>query len=50
MSDVEWPALILVFGGVLIAQGWRWYRQRRAAMSSDKLLADVPKGKDAFRR
>jgi hypothetical protein len=50
MSYVEWLALILVFGGLLIALGLPWYRKRRAAKSADKLLADVLKGKDAFRR
>lgn len=50
MSDMEWPALILVFGGLLIALGLRGYRKHRAAKSADKLLADVLKGKDAFRR
>jgi hypothetical protein len=49
MSDVEWLAVIMS-GSLLIALGWRWYRQRRAAKSADKLLADVLKGKDAFRR
>ena len=28
----------------------KWWRQRRAAKLADKLLADVIKGKDAFRR
>ena len=50
MSDGEWLTLILVFGGLLIALGRRWYRQRYAAKSADKLLADVLKSKDAFRR
>jgi|CXWL01.1.fsa_nt_gi uncharacterized membrane protein len=49
MSDVEWLAVIMS-GSLLIAFGWRWYRRRRAAKSADKLLADVLKGKDAFRR
>lgn len=49
MSDVEW-LVVLVSGGLLIAFGWRWYRRRRAAKSADKLLADVLKGKDAFRQ
>ena len=50
MSDLEWLALILVFGGLLTVLGLRWYRQRCAAKSADKLLADVLKSKDAFRR
>jgi hypothetical protein len=28
----------------------RWWRHRRAAKLADKLLADIIKGKDAFRR
>jgi hypothetical protein len=28
----------------------KWWRNRRAAKLADKLLADVIKGKDAFRR
>jgi len=28
----------------------RWWRHRRAAKLADKLLADVIKGKDSFRR
>lgn len=50
MSDGEWLAFILVFCGLLITLGERWYRQRCAAKLADKLLADVLKSKDAFRR
>jgi len=50
MSDLEWVALVLALGGLVIALGWRWYRHHRAARSADKLLIDVLKGKDAFRR
>jgi len=49
MSDVEWLAMMLGFC-CLIAVGWRWYRKRRAAKAADKLLVEVLKGKDAFRR
>ena len=49
MVDVEW-LIVMVFGGLLIALGWKWYRQRRAAKSADKLLDDVLRAKDAFRR
>ncbi len=50
MTDVEWLPLILVLGGLLITLGLRWYRKRRAAKAADRLLAEVLKGKDAFRR
>jgi hypothetical protein len=50
MSDMEWLPLILVLCGLLIVLGRRWYRQRYAAKAADKLLADVLKSKDAFRR
>ena len=47
---MAWLAVAIVISGPLFALGWRWYRQRCAAKSADKLLADVLKGKDAFRR
>lgn len=50
MSDVEWLGAVLLIGGALFPFGWRWYRRRRAANAADRLLADVLKGKDAFRR
>jgi hypothetical protein len=50
MSDVKWLAVVLIFSGLLIALGRRWSRQRYAAKSADKLLAEVLKSKDAFRR
>ncbi len=34
----------------VIDLGRRWYRRRVAARLADKMLADVIKGKDAFRR
>ena len=50
MGDLEWLALILLLGILLFPFGRRWYRQRRAAKSADRLLAEVVRGKDAFRR
>lgn len=50
MNDGEWLAFILVFCGLLVVLGRQWYRQHYAAKSADKLLADVLKAKDAFRR
>ena len=43
--------LILTLGTILIyAIVLKWWRRRRAAKLADELLADVIKGKDAFRR
>jgi hypothetical protein len=43
--------LLLTLGTIVI---WviiiRWWRYRRAAKLADKLLAEVIRGKDAFRR
>ena len=50
MGDVAWVLLIVVVGAVMVEFGRRWYRWRVAAKLADKLLADVVKGKDAFRR
>ncbi len=50
MSDSAWMVLVVVTGGVLAMLGRQWYRRRVAAKLADKLLADVVKGKDGFRR
>ncbi len=50
MSDSAWMVLVAVTGGVLAILGRQWYRRRVAAKLADKLLADVVKGKDGFRR
>ncbi len=50
MSDLEWLGVVLLIGGALFPFAWRWYRRRRTAKAADQLLADVLKGKDAFRR
>jgi hypothetical protein len=50
MGDIEWLAFIFILGILLFPLGRRWYRRRSIAKSADKLLADVVKGKDAFRR
>ena len=43
--------LILTLCTILVyAIVQKWWRNRRAAKLADKLLADVIKGKDAFRR
>jgi len=42
---------ILTLTTILIyTMGQKWWRHRRAAKLADKLLADVIKDKDAFRR
>ena len=50
MGDLLLWSLIIVAGAVLLELGLRWYRRRVASRLADKLLADVVKGKDAFRR
>lgn len=43
--------LLLVLGTIVTyAITIRWWRHRRAAKLADKLLAEVIRGKDAFRR
>jgi len=43
--------LLLTLGTIVIwALTLRWWRYRRAAKLADKLLAEVIRGKDAFRR
>ncbi|MCA9461867.1 MAG: hypothetical protein R3B83_09850 [Nitrospirales bacterium] len=50
MDDVS-VGIILVLGTVVTSLiGLRWWRHRRAGKLADKLLAEVIKGKDAFRR
>lgn len=50
MEDTGWPLLIVAAAVLVIGLGRRWYRRRVAAKLADKMLADVVKGKDAFRR
>ena len=50
MDDLS-TGLILVLGTIITYLiGLRWWRYRRAGKLADKLLAEVIKGKDAFRR
>ncbi len=43
--------ILIALGTILVYMiGLRWWRRRRAGKLADKLLADVVKGKDAFRR
>jgi hypothetical protein len=50
MGDVGWALLIVAAGGFVVELGRRWYRRTVAARLADKMLSDVVKGKDAFRR
>jgi len=50
MDDTGWALLMIAAGAGLAELGRRWYRRRVAARLADKLLRDVVKGKDAFRR
>jgi hypothetical protein len=50
MGDTGWLLLVLAIAVVLIEVGRRWYRRRIAARLADKMLADVLKAKDGFRR
>jgi hypothetical protein len=50
MGDVGWILLAIVISGWMVELVRRWYRRRVAAKLADKMLADVVKGKDAFRR
>jgi len=50
MDDTGWALLMIAAGAVVAELGRRWYRRRVAARLADKLLRDVVKGKDAFRR
>jgi hypothetical protein len=50
MEDTGLMLLIVGAGAFLVKLGCRWYRRRVAVRLADTLLADVVKGKDAFRR
>lgn len=50
MDDTGWALIMIVAGACVVELGRRWYRRRVAARLADKLLRDVVKGKDAFRR
>ncbi|MDH3505202.1 MAG: hypothetical protein OEM58_11830 [Nitrospirota bacterium] len=50
MDNVTTGLLLAVSTIVIYAITIRWWRHRRAAKLADKLLAEVIRGKDAFRR
>jgi hypothetical protein len=50
MDDMSWMIFILVGGVVLWVVIHHRYRRWKAGKLADKVLEDVIKGKDAFRR
>lgn len=50
MDGITTGLLLTLVTVVLYAIISRWWRYRRAAKLADKLLAEVIRGKDAFRR
>ncbi len=48
--DAGWTLVIVVIGVIFIGLGRHWYRRWVAAKLADKVLSDVVKAKDAFRR
>ena len=50
MDDTIWMILIGIGGVVLWLVIHQWYRRRKAGKLADKMLEDVVKGKDDFRR
>ncbi len=50
MSDSEWQLSMAAVVGILLTIVHRLYRKRVRAKQADKLLSDVVKGMDSFRR
>ena len=50
MEGLSTLLMILLIAVVVYLVCLRWWRNRRAAKLADKLLADVIKSKDSFRR
>ena len=50
MDDTDWMVLIGIGGVVLWLVAHQRYRRWKAGKLADKMLDDVIKGKDAFRR
>ncbi|NKB82351.1 MAG: hypothetical protein GKS05_10780 [Nitrospirales bacterium] len=48
--DMAWGILLVVIGVGAYMLGVRWWRYRRTVKLADKLLSDVIKDKDSFRR
>jgi hypothetical protein len=50
MDDMGWTILILIGGVVLWVMIYHRYRRWKAGKLADRMLEDVVKGKDAYRR
>ncbi len=50
MSDMTWQLLMSAIVGLILTVAYRLYRKRVHAKQADKLLSDVVKDMDAFRR
>jgi hypothetical protein len=50
MDNTGWMILIGIGGVVLWLVIHQWYRRWKAGKLADKMLKDVIRGKDAFRR
>ena len=50
MEGLSTALIIILVTVVLYLIGLRWWRYRRASKLADKLLSDVIKSKDSFRR
>lgn len=50
MDDLSVGLILVLVTIITCTIGFRWWRYRRAGKLADKLLAEVIKGKDAFRR
>ncbi len=50
MSDLSGILILTLVVSVAYFFGVKWWRYRQAAKLADKLLHDVVKGKDSFRR
>lgn len=50
MGELEWQIAVALVAGLALTIGYRIYRKRAEAKRADKLLAEVVKGMDSFRR
>jgi hypothetical protein len=50
MDSLSTGLILTVCTILIFTVGQKWWRHRQAAKLADKLLDDVIKGKDAFRR
>lgn len=50
MEELGWPLLLGSGAVLMIGLARRWYRRRTAARQADKMLEEIVRGKDAFRR